>query len=508
MNRIIVLLMTCNALVAVAAFLKDVIIASYAGTSAAADDFTFAYFIADTIGGNWLSASLAVAAVTIYAKTEASYGISGLRRIWRRSTAVFSLFAAMAAVCLALLGRMLPGNALLKSSLTLMSPIVLLLAIFATVTAYLQSRNRFVVPAAAPLLMHGFFIAAAAFAALSQLPVERGLLMIAGSVPAGALAMLLLALPYMREQRMRGQTYGNAEPDKPFRQEQVSQSMSEIWKIFGTYSLLAIGGQAILLWERALGATLGVGTVSAVNYAYRISQVPVWVVASAAASILLPKLSAMAAGGRLSDAKRFTGGLLQLVILAVLPVTLAIWLLSEPITAVLFYRGQFTWHSVTLTSSILSGYALSIVGYSLSAIFIRCWLAFGKAVQPAAIVLLCTAATIGLQWPLAQSFGPPGIAYGSAAGASLQAALLALPLLRRQIVSLHAQGMGKVFAAALCFTLVMAAGRSMWETFFIAPEELWRIVFLFLTLAAGFGLYAVIVRKTALSLAKGLSREW
>lgn len=506
MNRTIVLLMVCNALVAAAAFIKDVLLASYVGTSAAADAFTFAYFIADMIGGSWLSASLAVAAVTVYAKTEASHGITELRLMWRHSTAAFSLFAAMAAACLVMITQLMFENSLLKSSLTFMSPIVLLLTVFATVTAYLQSRNRFIVPAAAPLLMHGLFIAAAAFVSVSQFSIERGLRLIAGSVTAGALLMLLFALSFMRHNRVRSMTYVVREADKL--SEQVPLRMNEMWHIFGTYSLLTVSGQAILLWERSLGSMLDVGVVSAVNYAYRISQVPVWVVASAAAAVILPKLSAMAAGDRLADAHRLTSIMLQLVILAVLPVTLAIWLLSEPITAVLFHRGQFTWHSVTVTSSLLGGYALSIIGYSLSAIFIRCWLAFGRTLLPAGMVLLSTAATMALQWPLAQSFGAPGIAYGSAVGASLQAVLLALPLLRKQIFSFRFEGIGKVFTAVLCFTLIMAAGRYLWDAFFVTPEELKRIGFLLFTLLAGFGIYAIIAGKTLSSLAKGLSREW
>lgn len=506
MNRTVLWVMVCNGLVAVAAFLKDVLLARYVGTSAEADAFTLSYFIADTVAGSWLSASLAAAAVTVYSKIASVDGLQHVHRVWGRSTAVFSLFAAMTIVVLVLITQLIFEDGLIRSLMTTMSPIILIMTVFATVTAYLQAANRFIMPAAAPLLMHVLFLLTAFFVTSSDAPVQIGLNWIAGSVTAGALIMLALT-GYFIFSRLPHYKIRDGEADKLHHLKE-NRSIEEIWKIFGAYSLLTVSAQAILFWERGLGALLDVGIVSAINYAFRVSQVPVWVFATAVAAVILPKLTGLVNNRRLAEAKKLTNGMLQLVIIVTLPVVFSLWLLSEPVVAVLFQRGQFTWHSVDITSRLLSGYALSILGYSLSAILLRYWLASGKVMKPAGFIVLSTLATMALQWMLVRAMGAEGIAYGSAAGAALQAFLLAFPLVKGQIVSLRLHSPKSIVIASGFLLCVLFAGKYAWNAFSFKYSEAPRIVFLFGILFVGFVIYAAFVSKTVMSLARNISKEW
>jgi putative peptidoglycan lipid II flippase len=179
-----------------------------------------------------------------------------------------------------------------------------------------------------------------------------------------------------------------------------------------------------------------------------------------------------------------------------------LWLLSEPVVAVLFERGAFQSESVQLTAALLRGYAFSLLGHSVSAIFIRYWLAAGETLKPAALVLLSSAITIMLQYALVQPFGAAGIGYGAAAGATLQGALLSIPLLKGKARELRLQLLGgvSVLLAAFLLCVVLVVSLQVWSELSAGNGEGKRILFLFVTLSVGFGVYVLPVRKILLRL--------
>ncbi len=496
MNRIVIWVMICNALVAVAAFLKDVLLARYVGTTSEADAFTVAYFITDTIASSWLAASLGAAGVTVYAKMSSENAAVSRNEIWNKSALLFFALGLASTVLLMLATAALLPPGLLRTLTNMMAPTIVIFSLFAALSARLQAANRFVVPAAAPLIMHGTFLAAAVFVTLSGMPEWRGLQWIAFSVTAGAFGTLLFTAIAGRKPESE-----HKEAGEPADASVRNRWLKEIWKIFGAYSVLVISGQAVLFWERALAASLDVGVVSSLNYAYRISQVPVWIFATAAASVMLPKLSKLWMDNRLDEARKYTIHMLQLVFIVSLPVMLSLWLLSEPVVAVLFQRGAFRWHSVLLTSDMLRGYAFSLLGHSVSAIFIRYWLASGKTVQPACLVLISTLATVVFQLALVNRIGASGIGYGAAAGATLQGVLLAIPLLKNKKVPFRAGNVRAVVPAAVSLCLVLIAALYFWKSFSLKESEGPRIAFLFITFAFGFSVYTLFVRKIIVRIA-------
>src|SRR4051812_31685347 len=82
-----------NGAVALLAFVKDVLLASYFGTSVQADGLTLAYFLPDTIGSTLIASAIGVSCVPVFSKAFACGGRERLGRQVHSAMIVFSAFA-------------------------------------------------------------------------------------------------------------------------------------------------------------------------------------------------------------------------------------------------------------------------------------------------------------------------------------------------------------------------------------------------------------------------------
>src|SRR5690554_1072407 len=124
-------------------------------------------------------------------------------------------------------------------------------------------------------------------------------------------------------------------------------------RIFLPYIVILFSLQAVYLAERYLVTAFDSGTTSALNYAFRLTQFPVWVFVSAVSIVILPSLSRHLAVGEVKEVRVVMVNAFRIVILVVLPSTLFLFLLREPLIIALFQRGAFDSRSVVLTTSIL-----------------------------------------------------------------------------------------------------------------------------------------------------------
>ena len=116
-----------------------------------------------------------------------------------------------------------------------------------------------------------------------------------------------------------------------------------------------------------LASTLITGSISWLYYADRLLELPVGLVAVALGTVILPHLSTMVAR---NDQQRFSATLdwgVHLGLMLGLPAAVALWLLAEPLVAVMFasFGGAMTDHDVRMAAAALEMFAVALPGFVL-----------------------------------------------------------------------------------------------------------------------------------------------
>lgn len=184
-------------------------------------------------------------------------------------------------------------------------------------------------------------------------------------------------------------------------------------------------------------ATYLVGGAGALDYAWRIFTMPQVIIAQAISIAALPAFSAMAARGALSAMRASLADTLRLILFLTVPATVGLLVLSAPIVALLFERGQFTDASTSLVTNALVFFTLGLISHSVVEIVARSYYALKDTWTPVWVGASAMALNTALNFPLAAwftTFNAPhaGLALANTLATTLE--MLALVwLLRRRL---------------------------------------------------------------------------
>ncbi|MBP1961788.1 murein biosynthesis integral membrane protein MurJ [Paenibacillus aceris] len=427
-----------NGTVAVLAFLKDVLTATNFGTSLAADSLTLAYFLPDTIGNNLIASAIGVSCVPVFAKAFASGSKAHFVNLVRTTTIFFCLLALAVWLVLWLYNNeataLLAGSStstlgrLTASLIQILLSTIVIFPVFAVGSALLQTTGIFSVPAGAPLLSHLLIILVLIYSMVMHLDQVQMVYLVAWSLLLGAIAMTaFIWFVIWRKKPLRAM--GDSRMIDHAAIEHISrdrQAQGQLWKIFVPYLLILASSQIGYFVERNLAAGMGSGIVAGLNYAFRLSQLPVWVFVAAIYSVVLPSMSQDVFLNQTVKLKSTIANAFKDILLVTLPTTLFLFFLRVPIISILFQRGAFNEHSVYITAEILKGYSLSIIGLSISAVCVRYFLAAGKMLLPLAVSIFASGVNIAADYLLKDTLGAASLGYGAAIGATVSAVLLTM----------------------------------------------------------------------------------
>jgi murein biosynthesis integral membrane protein MurJ len=120
-----------------------------------------------------------------------------------------------------------------------------------------------------------------------------------------------------------------------------------------------------VLLDTLIASFLATGSIAWLYYADRLMEFPLGVFSIALATVILPGLAAQHAA---QAPERFSATLdwaLRLVVIVVLPATLALVVLAGPLTVTIFHYGKFDEHDVRMTSLALMAYASALLAFSM-----------------------------------------------------------------------------------------------------------------------------------------------
>jgi putative peptidoglycan lipid II flippase len=124
------------------------------------------------------------------------------------------------------------------------------------------------------------------------------------------------------------------------------------------------------------------GSVSWLNYAFRLVQLPIGVFGVALSIAAMPVLARHAATKDINGMKETMVSSLTMVFGLTIPATIGLMLMSQPIIHIIFERGAFTAFDTVATANTLTFYAIGLFAYSSNKILVPVFYALEDTKYP------------------------------------------------------------------------------------------------------------------------------
>ena len=435
-------------------YVRDVVIANTFGTGRLLDDYQVAFRVPDLLFNLLLAGAISSAFIPVLAEHLARNEPDRAREIAERVLNLGILILTVGAAVLFVLAPFFISATVLGPDYTVadhelivsLTRILLLQPIFlgagGLVIGILTAHQRFYGQAPAPLFYNLAIIVAAAFFA-----PRFGVTALAWGVVIGAILHLGVQLPSLWLTGWR--------PRPSF--DWHDPGVRKVGRLMFPIALGLAAAQINFFVDTFLATQLPHGRASALKYADTVAQVPLGTFSQALAFVLFPFLSRDAALNAIDSIRHRTALAIRLNIFTLVPASLGLAVLSFPIVALLFQRGQFTAESTHQTALALVFFTFGLTSQAATALLVRVFYALQDVTTPlriAAVVVVVNLLTnlVLVRTPLAQG----GLALGTSIAATLNAVLLAR-VLRRRLAGLEGSEIAGSAGRALLAALPMAA---------------------------------------------------
>jgi len=332
------------------------------------------------------------------------------------------------------------ATAIELSRIMLLSPIFMGLS--ALFTGILNSYRQFLSGATAPLVYNFVIILFAVFAS-----PFLGIAALAWGTVAGALMMWLVQVPELTFRRTRYKvTLDLFHP-----------GVREIVRLTVPRTLALGAVQLVFIVDTILAARLPQGSLTALNYAFQLMQLPLGVFSIAISAAVFPTLSHYASLGLQNRMRDTLQQAIRWILFLTLPTVVMMIVLRRPIVNLLFEYGQFGPQAREATQQAFLFYSFGLAGHALIQILARAYYASRDTKTPLALTLVSIGTNITLSVLLAPIYGVNGLALANSIATLAEAALFVVLLAPRARLRLVGLGMSsmKVVATSLLMGIAM-----------------------------------------------------
>jgi putative peptidoglycan lipid II flippase len=198
-----------------------------------------------------------------------------------------------------------------------------------------------------------------------------------------------------------------------------------------------IGGAAVqvnVMVNTNFASYLADGSISWLNYAFRLMQFPLGVFGVAVAAATAPAVARFAIQNDSENLKTTVSESVLLTLFLCVPSALGLMALAEPIMALIYQHGRFNAFDTHQAALALRAYAVGLVFYSLIKVLQPVFLAHGDAKTPMRISIISIVVNFAVNWLLVFEFHFThwGLALGTSCVACWNGIWLAI-LLRKKM---------------------------------------------------------------------------
>ncbi len=329
----------------------------------------------------------------------------------------------------------------------LMFPYLLFVSLAAIAMGLLNSKGRFGIPACASSFFNlsSLVIGISGYYLFQRIDMHPTTGMAVG-VLVGGILQLLIQVPSMYRVGYR------YRPLLSFTEPRVV----EVLKLVGP-AILGVAAVQINQLTNTWFITSGGEWLAWIQGAYRIMHFPLGMFGVAISTVVLPQLAKYANSDSLVEFRDSLSYALRLMLTVILPASIGLMVLAEPICRLLYERGAFTDTDTVATANVLFVYAFGLCGFSALKIVADGFYAF-KDIRAPVIVSLCgVVLNICMNYMfIFQGFwlNERAIVFSTVTTVTLNSAVL-LFLLRRKIDKIGFNSVLKVALKVLCASVVM-----------------------------------------------------
>ncbi len=364
---------------------REQVFAGLFGAGLAYDAFVVAFRIPNLLRDLFGEGALSAAFVTVFSEYNSK---RSQEETWRLASNVL-IFFAMFISALTLVAmffaepivhllapdfQRVAGKSELTALLTrIIMPFLLFVSLSAVVMGMLNARGKFFIPALSSSFFNLGSIAGGLFLA-SILPLfgQPAIAGMAWGTLLGGLLQLLMQLPALRRTGFRFR-WSFAPRDSGLRRILLLM-------LPATIGLSAT--QINIFVNTNFAASCAEGSVSWLNYAFRLVQLPIGLFGVALAIAVMPVLARQAAAKDMTSLKQTFTSSLVLVFALALPATAGLALLAEPIIRLIFEHGAFTAADTSATAQALAWYAAGLFAYAAIKVTVPVFYAIGDTRYP------------------------------------------------------------------------------------------------------------------------------
>ncbi len=259
----------------------------------------------------------------------------------------------------------------------------------------LNVKGRFFIPAFSQAVFNGIFLLF-----LLLFADRYGRTALIGGILIGGVFQVLINVPFLLKEKVRISPVFRLDED-------IRTLLGRLLPALGGFGV----NQLSLFIDTFLASFLGKGAISYLYYANRLYQLPFGIVSVGVANSLLSILSRSSANRE----REITDGV-RLIIVLMVPAAAGLFLLSEDIVRLIYFRGSFKEEDVFYSAGALSIYSLGLVFFSLQKILSAVFFSRGDTKTPvkASLLTVLGEGILSAFFAFALSFGIFGLPAGTA----------------------------------------------------------------------------------------------
>ena len=344
---------------------KEVVVAHQFGVGDGLDAFLIA-FLLPSVAINIIAGSFNAALIPTYIQVRDKQGRQAAQRLFSSVMICSGLLLIVVSLLMALAApRVLESLgsgfgpekiALTRKLFYILLPILPLSGMFVTWSAVLNASGRFALAAISPMMTPLIAIIVVREFSASSGTFSLSIAMVAGVILEGS----ILAAALMRQGISIVPRWRGFDPATK--------------QVIGQYAPMIVGGclmSSTGLVDQAMAAMLSPGSVSILSYGNKVSSVVIGVCSIAISTAVLPQFSSMVAAEDWASVRNTLKTYTRLTLIATVPLTLVLVLMSRLLVSVLFQHGAFSESNTIAVASVQSMYILQLPFYVTGMLFVR-----------------------------------------------------------------------------------------------------------------------------------------
>jgi len=409
--------------------LRDQVFAAWFGAGTAADAFNMAFRVPNLVRDLFAEGAMSASFVPTFTEWRERQGDEAAWALGRQLMS--TLLAVLLGLCtlgwifapqiIGLIAggfAVVPGKLALTVTLTrIMLPFLPAVALAAAAMGMLNARGVFFLPAFAPALLN---IGMIVFG-LSLIPAARAIgwpviTAMAFGVVLGGVLQFACQLPALHKLGFR------------FRLEIPTwhPGVRRVAFLMLPATIGLAATQVNIFVSQAIAASFREGSVSWLQYAFRLMQLPIGLFGVAVGTVSLPALSRAAARRDIPGLRATLSESVRLVFLLTVPAALFLAVMARPIIALLFQHGRFHAVDTIATGDALVMYCVGLPAFAAVGIFTRAFYAQGDTRTPVRATFVAVGVNLALNLLFVGPLAGLGLAHRGLALATSVTSLLNL----------------------------------------------------------------------------------